>query len=227
MTDALHATVTPLIAVLPSVAVAVAVVPFQIDRLAVAINTQPAWLQIGEAFALRELLIYWAHRISHELPSLWRLHAIHHSSPRLDWQAGERRHPIDQIWVVGFTVVPMALSGFGAVELRIVALGAELWDLVIHGNVNWRLRFLAWLWVTPEYHHWHHSKDREARDRNYSGALPIWDLVFGTYYLPAYKRLENSGIPGGMEHGYVDQLAYPFRTRPEEETAGEAMVRDP
>ncbi len=38
---------------------------------------------------------YWAHRLMHERPLLWRLHAVHHSAERLYWLNAGRFHPLD------------------------------------------------------------------------------------------------------------------------------------
>ncbi len=35
---------------------------------------------------------YWTHRAHHEVPSLWRLHAVHHSVKSMDWLVGSRQH---------------------------------------------------------------------------------------------------------------------------------------
>jgi sterol desaturase/sphingolipid hydroxylase (fatty acid hydroxylase superfamily) len=33
-------------------------------------------------------------------------------------------------------------------------------------------------------HRWHHTGEAEARDKNFAGQLPLWDILFGTYYMP-------------------------------------------
>jgi len=71
------------------------------------------------------------------------------------------------------------------------------------------------IWVTQEYHHWHNARDKEAHDRNYAGALPLWDLVFGTYYMPQGKRPEDYGIEDHIPKNYLGQLVHPFRRLPE------------
>jgi sterol desaturase/sphingolipid hydroxylase (fatty acid hydroxylase superfamily) len=67
------------------------------------------------------------------------------------------------------------------------------------------------LWVTTEYHHWHHVADQEIRNRNYAGALPVFDWLFGTYYLPKDKLPDGYGIDTPMPNSYLGQLTQPFR----------------
>ena len=71
-------------------------------------------------------------------------------------------------------------------------------------------RFIA----TPAFHHWHHSADREAVDKNFAVHTPIWDILFGTYYLPDRWPTEY-GLCGGrnVPARWVTQLVYPFLKR--------------
>ena len=85
------------------------------------------------------------------------------------------------------------------------------WDMTIHANLGWRLKFMDGIWTTTEYHHWHHSMDRSARDRNYAGALPIMDILFGTYYMPKDKLPGPYGIEAHRPATYLGQLIQPFR----------------
>ena len=39
-----------------------------------------------------DLVQYATHRAYHEVPALWRLHAVHHSVKSMDWLAGSRQH---------------------------------------------------------------------------------------------------------------------------------------
>jgi len=71
--------------------------------------------------------------------------------------------------------------------------------------------FLERLLVTPRYHHWHHTSQKEAIDKNYAIHFPWVDRIFGTYYLPEDKwpdtyGLNNENIPAG----FWRQFFYPF-----------------
>jgi sterol desaturase/sphingolipid hydroxylase (fatty acid hydroxylase superfamily) len=62
---------------------------------------------------------------------------------------------------------------------------------------------------TPEWHHWHHSTDPEARDKNFG--LPVVDRIFGTAYLPQDRRPSGFGTEAPVPRtGYLQHLAYPF-----------------
>ena len=210
LTDFFHHFVSGFIGFVPLIFLYPILGGFQFQSLSSLIQSQPIWLQILEALVLSEFLVYWGHRFSHEVPLLWRFHSVHHSSENLDWLAGERRHPIDQFYMSLFVGIPMVLSGFSLVDLLIVGVLQNLWDMTIHANLRWRLKFLDGIWVTSEFHHWHHSVDKDARDKNYSGALPIFDWLFGTYHLPTDKKPGPYGIDSHMPETYVGQLIQPF-----------------
>jgi sterol desaturase/sphingolipid hydroxylase (fatty acid hydroxylase superfamily) len=151
--------------------------------------------------------------LSHEVPLLWRFHAVHHSSERLDWLAAARLHPLEG-FLGGLVIAPpLILIGIAPGVLGVFSAFVTFWAVFQHANVTWRLRWLEPFWSTPEYHHWHHSDEPQARNKNYAGLLPIFDRVFDTQYRPTDRRPQVYGIGGGMPEGYVAQMAVPFRRR--------------
>jgi len=51
--------------------------------LMTAVAGLPPALRMALAFLVGEIGYYWGHRLGHELPWLWRFHALHHSSEPL------------------------------------------------------------------------------------------------------------------------------------------------
>ena len=48
-------------------------------------------------------------------------------------------------------------------------------------------------------------------DKNFAGALVVWDWLFGTLHLPAGRRPAAYGVSGGpVPGGFLGLLAYPF-----------------
>ncbi|SQD95804.1 conserved hypothetical protein [Parafrankia sp. Ea1.12] len=72
---------------------------------------QPGWVQFTVLILLADLANYLGHRALHEIPPLWRLHAVHHSSTDLDWLSTSRGHPLGQIINLVVTVVPLYAIG--------------------------------------------------------------------------------------------------------------------
>jgi sterol desaturase/sphingolipid hydroxylase (fatty acid hydroxylase superfamily) len=134
-----------------------------------AIGGLPYWVQLPLVIVLSDLGFYWTHRMFHAVPWLWRFHAIHHSIEELDWLAAARVHPVDQILTKGVSVVPVVALGFSEWAIGVYALLYQWQSVLIHSNVP--LRFL---FASPEFHHWHHSDQREARDKNSLVSCPSW-----------------------------------------------------
>lgn len=174
------------------------------------VASQPFLLQFLEAILIVDISAYFYHRLSHTCPLLWKFHAIHHSSAQMDWLASVRVHPLDQIFPRVVMFVPLYALGFTKETFGAYLFFAVPVAFFIHSNVRLRFGFLRWIIVTPEYHHWHHSNDPEARNKNFSGQLPFLDWLFGTLYLPKNKRPESYGISEPMPKGYLAQLKFPF-----------------
>ena len=174
----------------------------------------PPAVRVLAGLAVAEVGAYWGHRLSHQVPFLWRFHVIHHAPDHLDWLVNTRAHPIDIAFVRLCGLLPLyALSlaqpaGAGsATALWITVLGT-VWAFVVHMNVRWRLGPLEWLVATPAFHHWHHTND-EHRDRNYAAMLPVVDRLFGTHHLPAHWP-PVYGVDEPPPEGFLDQLMHPL-----------------
>jgi sterol desaturase/sphingolipid hydroxylase (fatty acid hydroxylase superfamily) len=62
---------------------------------------------------------------------------------------------------------------------------------------------------SPVFHRWHHSADAERQSKNFAPMFPVWDLMFGTFYMPRGRRPEAFGAEG-VPDGLLGQLAHPF-----------------
>lgn len=169
----------------------------------------PTAVAVPLAVALVVVGNYWGHRLTHTVPFLWRFHAVHHSIELMDWVAAGRLHPLDQAFTQAFTVMPLVILGYSGGTFAGVTVFVTLLAIFQHGNVRLHFPGLRWVINTPEWHHWHHALDPEARDKNFG--LPLVDRVFGTAYLPEDRRPSGFGIPDPVpQAGYLQHLAYPF-----------------
>jgi sterol desaturase/sphingolipid hydroxylase (fatty acid hydroxylase superfamily) len=175
-----------------------------------AVGGLPYWVQIPMIILLSDLGFYWTHRMFHAVPWLWRFHAVHHSIEELDWMAAFRIHPVDQIITKGVSLVPVATLGFSEWTIVIYVLFYQWQTVFIHANVRIGFGPLRFLFASPEFHHWHHSSEREARDRNFAAQLSFVDALFGTLHMPKGQTPRVYGLDQPMPQHYVRQLLYPF-----------------
>ncbi|MEQ8717674.1 MAG: sterol desaturase family protein [Acidimicrobiales bacterium] len=216
-TDLTYALVSPLnnlIGLVAGVVIAVLCFPLWLPAFTLRplVMAQPGWLIAIEGVLLLDVLIYWTHRLSHEVPLFWRFHSIHHSSARMDWISGIRVHPFDGV-LIAVPVVFALVAGFQLEVVGGFAVVQFLIGLFAHANVRWRLRPLHRIVMTPEFHHWHHGNHPESIHTNYSVFLPVWDIIFGTYFMPADRRPQRYGVDEAVPAGVVSQMLYPLRRR--------------
>lgn len=158
-----------------------------------------------------DLVQYWTHRGYHEIPSLWRLHAVHHSAKSMDWLAGSRQHILELLITRTLILAPIFILGFAkeVIDAYIVIVGFQA--VFNHANVSVRLGPLRYLIVTPNFHHWHHSQDQEALDRNYAAHFAFLDYLFGTAVKSERPWPAEYGVLGDyVPDGFLKQIAFPF-----------------
>lgn len=159
-----------------------------------------------------DLAQYWTHRAYHEIPFLWKFHSVHHSAKTMDWLAGSRQHMLEIIATRVCVLAPLFVIGFGegVINAYIIIVGFQA--VFNHANVHLPWGPLKYLIVTPDFHHWHHSQDTEAIDRNYAAHYAFLDYIFGTAVKSAKRFPERYGVVGDyMPDGFVPQQLFPFR----------------
>ncbi len=171
----------------------------------------PFWAGLPLCILVADLAQYWTHRAYHEVPLLWRLHAVHHSTKHMDWMAGSRQHILETLITRTLVLGPIFLLGFSkeVIDAYIIVVGFQA--VFNHANVSVRLGPLRYLIVTPNFHHWHHSQDQEALDRNYAAHYAFLDHLFGTAVNSPKRWPERYGVLGDyVPKGFLRQLAFPF-----------------
>lgn len=175
------------------------------------VGQQPLWLQAIEVLILADFIFYWAHRLFHGR-QLWPFHAVHHSNTHMDWLTSMRFHPVNDVISRACQAIPLVLLGFAPAAVVCMIPIVVIFIVVTHANVSWSWGPLKYLFVSPLYHHWHHSTDEQAIDKNFAGVLVLWDWLFGTLYLPHGKRPQAYGVlDADMPTGPIGLLTYPLQ----------------
>jgi sterol desaturase/sphingolipid hydroxylase (fatty acid hydroxylase superfamily) len=172
------------------------------------------WPQAIIYFIASDFLLYWVHRLFHGA-SLWRYHAIHHSSEDVDWTTAYRWHPIN-IWAGPLLVgVIMLLLGIAPAVVIFFAPIDTVIAVFVHANLNWTLGPLKYVVATPVFHRWHHTLPGEGGQKNFAPTFAFWDVLFGTFYMPEGRMPERYGVDDPeFPRGFFGQLVYPFKTSP-------------
>jgi sterol desaturase/sphingolipid hydroxylase (fatty acid hydroxylase superfamily) len=188
------------------------VLPAEVTRFSAAL---PLWARFSAAMVVGEIGFYWGHRWCHEIPFLWRFHAVHHSARHISFLVNTRAHPVDMVFTRLCGMVLLYATGLAspvgphpALIPSLVLLVGSLWSFFIHANLRWRLGWFEEVIASPAFHHWHHTLE-DHKDHNYAAMLPFMDRVFGTFHLPkAWPTAYGTQTP--MPATVTGQLLEPF-----------------
>ncbi len=194
------------------------VVPISAFAAAHALSWRPLWWTgaggLVADLVLLDLFIYWWHRANHELPLLWRFHAVHHLDRFLDTTSAVRFHMGEVLLSAlarGVVIMLLALPLATVVTFETLVLMATLFH---HSNL--RLppaleRMLATVIVTPSIHWVHHHRLRADTDANYCTILSLWDPLFRSRS-PHHRTPGMAiGVEAREEEPILQLLVAPFR----------------
>jgi sterol desaturase/sphingolipid hydroxylase (fatty acid hydroxylase superfamily) len=174
----------------------------------VVISRLPFLVQFRLYLLSTEFALYWIHRGFH-MARLWKYHAVHHSTEDLEWISAARFHPVNLL--LGSVLVDVAalLAGFSPDIFLIMAPLDTVTSGWVHANLNWTLGPLKYVFAGPVFHRWHH--DRDALGRNFASTFSLFDVMFGTFYMPKGELPNNYGLKeNDMPESFGLQLLYPL-----------------
>jgi sterol desaturase/sphingolipid hydroxylase (fatty acid hydroxylase superfamily) len=157
----------------------------------------PTWFEVLVAVVLLDLVIYFQHVMFHAVPTLWRLHRVHHADVDFDVTTGVRFHPVEILLSTGLKCAAVAAFGASAAAVLVFELLLNATAMFNHANARMQPvldRWLRWLVVTPDMHRVHHSIRYNESSSNFGFNLPWWDRVFGTYKAQPEGGHENMVI---------------------------------
>jgi sterol desaturase/sphingolipid hydroxylase (fatty acid hydroxylase superfamily) len=166
---------------------------------------------------------YLAHVLLHHVPVLWRVHLVHHIDASVDATTAFRQHPIEGVLRFGFIAATAWALGAPPAAIAVYRLLGALNSVLEHANIRVPRgldRALVWIWVTPDMHKVHHSRDRNETDSNYANLFSFFDRLFRTFTPSSRGPLVSYGITGydAAEHQSIGAvLKLPFQRRAERE----------
>jgi sterol desaturase/sphingolipid hydroxylase (fatty acid hydroxylase superfamily) len=149
---------------------------------------------------LHDFWFYWVHRIEHKVPLFWAFHRLHHSDERMNTTTYMRDHFLQNGLIRAFFPV-FTLGLFIDLSLRQAGQAAfystlflVLLSMFYHSAIRVSLPWLDRIVVTPQVHRIHHSTHPQHYNRNFADALPIFDILFGTYHRPVRDEFPATGL---------------------------------
>jgi WD40 repeat protein/sterol desaturase/sphingolipid hydroxylase (fatty acid hydroxylase superfamily) len=173
----------------------------------------PLWQQCLAILLIQDVILYAMHRFFHTSWA-WKFHAVHHSPTVLDWTATSRFHPVNSLLSANLADVLVLLMGFSPAALVVLMPFNIVYSAMVHANLNWTFGPLRYLFASPVFHRWHHTTEKEGRNKNFASTFPILDVMLGTFHMPPGKLPEQFGAgEHDFPEGFWGQFAHPFRLR--------------
>lgn len=176
-------------------------------------DTIPFVITFIIANLIGEFLPYLYHIISHKgNPNsyisllLCRIHSIHHLPTSLNWFKTNWIHPINMFLNTLLKMMPLLILGFSKEIIFLVGITHVVVAYLSHANIKTNKSFWDYIIVTPQIHHFHHSKKMEEA-KNFSNIFPFWDLLFGTYY-NRKGAVEEVGVLSTKTTDYPQDIKY-------------------
>ena len=175
----------------------------------------PFWGQLLLAIVISDFGITLVHYLSHRYHFLWKLHAVHHSVPRMYGFNGWMKHPLHLLLEAAGGMLPLLLLGIPETVLAVLAFAVAVQLLLQHANVDMRMGPLRHVFAWAPLHRFHHMKYGTAGDVNFGLFFTCWDRLLGTSFdAPGYRmRGADLGIGSRPDYplAYGAQLLEPFR----------------
>ena len=159
-----------------------------------------------------DFMRYWVHRACHSYMPLWRLHEVHHSPDILYTLNVGRFHPFEKALHFACDSAPFLLLGVASEVLAGYFMLYAVNGFFQHSNLRLRYGWLNYVVGSAETHRWHHARDPKTAACNFGNTTIVWDLLFGTWYLPKEGPVDDIGIMDkAYPKGFWAQMLTPFR----------------
>lgn len=174
----------------------------------------PLLAQFILAFLIADFAFMAMHYLSHKLPTLWRLHAVHHGVGRLYGFNGIVRHPLHQSIDMIVGTMPLVIMGMPVEVAVLLGLAISITLVVQHSNVSYELGPFRDYLAIGQIHHLHHVNWGSEGDCNFGLFFSHWDKLFGTYHPepPRPITADDMGIDEvpNFPKSFLEQLIFPF-----------------
>jgi len=146
-----------------------------------------------------DFLLYWGHRIQHDIPFLWKhFHSLHHDVETVSAISTGQIHTVDaflqgEIPILGAAIFAQAHP----VSFFVSTIAQVSQNVLNHSGLDSPiLDFLAMRWLPgrapPKFHDYHHQfVNYSGNAKNFGENFRIWDIAFGTASKGALNGIRN------------------------------------
>lgn len=182
----------------------------------------PVAVRLVIGVVVMDFLRWCQHWLHHHVRWLWPFHAVHHAQRELNLFSDYRNHFMEQFVRRAVFVLPMLMLGLDTPHVIWWVLLLSWHARLYHANIRSDFGPLRYVFVTPQSHRVHHSRDAEHFNRNYGAMLSAWDYLFGTQYrrYDVYPEtgvqdedfpVETADSVAGVLVTTTREMLYPFR----------------
>lgn len=159
---------------------------------------QGPWQIVGAllAIAMIDFCDYLSHRLMHTRWG-WPSHAAHHSDTDVNAFSVFRIHAFEAFLMSMTYLVVLTWMQLPHL-LPVVFLARLVHNMYVHLDLDWDHGVLKYLIASPRFHRWHHADTTEAIGKNLANVMPIYDVIFGTYYVPGPCRAPMGAQSAGL-----------------------------
>lgn len=157
-----------------------------------------------------DFAIFISHRIMHTKWG-WATHAAHHSDTHVNAFTLYRVHFLEVMLMQLCTVVILTWMQMPD-AIPIVVSFMVLHGMYVHMDLDFDHGPFKYVLTSPVFHRWHHADVPEAYGKNLANIVPVFDLMFGTFYDPGPCNEKMGALKSGVEDkNPISILTYPFR----------------
>lgn len=146
------------------------------------------------SFLLIDLSQYINHRLHHKIPSLWKLHRLHHSEKHVNALTSFLHNPLEILSGFFIVVTIFFIFDIPIPVIVVYTLISSTHSALTHLNIlipEKIDRYVRLIMVTPNVHRIHHSKDLIAGNSNFGQMFIFWDLIFRTFMQKSNKAMNQ------------------------------------
>lgn len=168
-------------------------------------------IQLPIIVLVSEFTYYWTHRWMHHSKFLWRFHAVHHGAGRVYLFNAGRFHSLEAYFTGLCYYLPVILLAPTELAFTLFIGLSAVTGFMEHVNIRFRMGWLKYIFNGAPHHRWHHSEQVAESNKNFGKVLIVFDLLFGTFYLPKGETVQAVGVDGKkVPENFIGQLKFPF-----------------